>query len=60
MPIQLTGVQMKGFPFPVLFLSLPYSVFAIQLSLVMLQAKEEYIPCKKHAWHVLLMVKEAK
>lgn len=43
--IQLTVVQIKGFPFPVLFLKLPYSTFAIQLSLVMLQAKEEYIHC---------------
>jgi len=31
--IQFTVVKIKGFPFPVLFLKLPYSMFAIQLSL---------------------------
>lgn len=38
--VQLTVVHIGGFPFPVLFLKLPYSMFAIQLSLVMLQPKE--------------------
>lgn len=43
--IQLTVVQGKGFPFPVLFLKLPYSMFAVQLSLVMLQAEEHIMHC---------------
>lgn len=41
MLIQLTVGQSKGFPFPVLFWQLPYFMFAVQLSLVMLQAKED-------------------